>query len=229
MEIGEVVKLEYPTDVYFVLDGTFARLPMGLPVIYVAQKPDCYHAIEPHGSLIFVPKTPVSRQDLPLDKFLELGMMGPKTMMFSEYPSKEQGVQLYERHAHPEKHRWYVDELRKRLGRQVYSDWECGYAEGGIRLVIKAARELLFDIDGKPSYEQKDIDAICDITLLQLEDDSPGWYGELEDAEALASTLMVTVINLFDHMYFVKSGGHWYHDYFEREGEKVELAREKKA
>lgn len=213
--IGKIYRLRLPSD--GIGDNGIARYPIGLPVELMSIEPDSFVVKEPHGTIVYFPYRSVWNQK---GNIFEMGLQKCGEYLLEEFKTQEEAKRVWKIYAEPEKYRWYVDDLRDKLKESVYSDWECGWQEGGIRHILEAARVMMGGISGKSIYSQETINAVCDIALLIFENDSPGWYEEIsqednlteiryDSAQEAAYFVVSTILELMNHDYFVKSTGTW--------------------
>ena len=211
-EVGKIYRLGAPSN--GVIGGRIVRFPMGLPVKLVRQHEDYFEVVEPYGETVLFPLTFVrslGRKMTPEELFEEGAKnVGKVPLLLEEFPSKEEAEKAWNEYAEGQ-NRWYIDSLRERLGKSVYSDWEVGFSENDVKYILKAARLFLTRADGEPIYDEDIINAICDIALNIYSGDSPGWTEDVEPkvAENVAAAVVMAVEQMLTHSYFVRSGGTW--------------------
>lgn len=197
-EPGKTYLLSFPSDGMDLETRQMSRYPIALPVKFIEKKDRYIIVVEPKGSAIALPYNPRWNQST-------------EQALFQPYDPEEDDIleesdkadELWKIYTNPEEHRWYFDLIRHTYKKPIYADWECGWKKEGIELVLGAA-SLWFNDD----HEQEYINACCDIALLLLEDDHPGWYIEVPENEAQTAALMIlqTVDSMFTFNYTVKAG-----------------------
>ncbi len=197
---GKVYRLRAPSD--GLGKGGIARYPVGLPVKFLSRTGNSFIVQEPDGEEAHFPLRPVWDQ---AGSIFVLGLQGDDPLLLEEFSSDENAQYVWDLYTSPEKNRWSIDDLRTKMKRGIYSDWECGWSEKGIRNILKAAVLIL---DEEP---QEIIDAIADIALLIYEGDNAGWCEEVSEDEAYTTALqtVMAVQQMLDHSYYVKTGGTW--------------------
>ena len=110
----------------------------------------------------------------------------------------------WERHSHPEDHRWNLVNIITKYGGQTYTDWECGpypvtENKEFFKKVFTSCR--LYNHEDDPDFKN----ALIDITLLM--------YGEADDVnqydqEHIDAT-MYAIYQLLTCQKFTKSGIDW--------------------
>ena len=204
---GNIYYLRAPSD--GMCKGDIARYPVFLPVKLIQKTSNWFFVIEPKGENVCFPLRPVWDQT---GDIFAIGLIGTDEPLLAEYPSQEYALSEWVKYSQPEKYRWYVDELREKMKKGVYSDWECGYGKNGIKYILSAAKTLLTFGHQELEYPQEVINAICDISLLLFENDMPEWYEEIEGEdipEQAAFFVDSAVREILEHNYFVSSTGTW--------------------
>jgi len=216
----KIYRLRFPSDGK--IQGEIRRFPIGLPVKLKKKLPDRYVCIEPKGETVEFPLTPVWLLGDRADIF-EIGksqMHEPYLVppLLEGFASEEEAQREWYRWSHPEKFRWYIDELRSFVyaRKRVYSDWEMFFDEETMNKVVRAVLLHMKELHSlfKREYPRRFFDAIADIALhqtLSLIDENLG-DGVLDDEELLQITVITVIDTVFEmlrHDYYVMTEGQW--------------------
>jgi hypothetical protein len=203
-EKGKIYRLGMPSDGLLVESKVVVRFPVGLPVLFVEQKNDRFIVQEPYGELVMFPLRPVWRLGEDIDIFEE-GKKKQGELLLEEYESEEEAREEWERYSHPEKYRWYIDELRKKYKSDTYCDWEALFdiPTVTIQSILKYV-SLIRDEEFDDEFWQ----AVADLTLMFVAGEGEPEF-KRKNLEEVVAIVAETVKGLLTLDYVVKSGGYW--------------------